>query len=67
MDAIAATLPPLKDRDATARVFPEFTVDGAAREMANACAAAGIPHFTPYALRHRRTSLWHGQGSRSGS
>jgi hypothetical protein len=27
MDAIAATLPPLKDRDATARVFPEFTVD----------------------------------------
>jgi integrase len=30
--------------------------------MARACVAARIPHFTPYALRHRRTSLWHGQG-----
>lgn len=62
MDAIAATLPPLEDREATARVFPRFTVDGAAKAMARACAIAGIPHFTPYSLRHRRTSLWHGQG-----
>ncbi len=62
MDAIAATLPPLEDRDATARVFPGFTDDGARNAMARACVTAGIPHFSPYSLRHRRTSLWHGQG-----
>jgi integrase len=30
--------------------------------MARACRTAGIPHFHPHDLRHRRTSLWHGQG-----
>lgn len=62
MDAIAATLPPLDDREATARVFPGFTVNGARNAMDRACVAAGIAHFSPYSLRHRRTSLWHGQG-----
>ena len=62
MDAISATLPPLEDREAAARVFPGFTEDAARAAMARACVAAGIPHFSPYSLRHRRTSLWHGQG-----
>jgi integrase len=30
--------------------------------MYRACNAAGIPNFTPHDLRHRRLSLWHGQG-----
>jgi integrase len=30
--------------------------------MAKACKAAGIPHYHPHDLRHRRITLWHGQG-----
>jgi integrase len=30
--------------------------------MRDACRAAGIPHYHPHDLRHRRISLWHGQG-----
>ena len=31
--------------------------------MRTACEAAGIPHYHPRDdLRHRRISLWHGQG-----
>lgn len=30
--------------------------------MAKACIAAGIPHYHPHDLRHRRITLWHGQG-----
>ena len=30
--------------------------------MATACTTAGIPVYTPHDLRHRRLSLWHGQG-----
>jgi integrase len=30
--------------------------------MRTACKAAGIPHFHPHDLRHRRISLRHGQG-----
>ncbi len=30
--------------------------------MAKACADAGIPHYHPHDLRHRRITLWHGQG-----
>lgn len=32
------------------------------KTMSSACKAAGIPHFHPHDLRHRRISLWHGQG-----
>ena len=32
------------------------------RTMSTACRVAGIPHFHPHDLRHRRISLWHGQG-----
>jgi integrase len=30
--------------------------------IAKACMAAGIPHYHPHDLRHRRITLWHGQG-----
>jgi len=32
------------------------------KAMVSACATAKIPHFHPHDLRHRRISLWHGQG-----
>jgi integrase len=52
----------LEDRTAERRVFPGFSPDAAKNGMARACKAAGIPHFHPHDLRHRRLSLWHGQG-----
>ena len=30
--------------------------------MARACVDAGIAHYHPHDLRHRRLSLWHAQG-----
>lgn len=61
MDAVADTCPP-DDRAAERRVFPGLTGDVAKNAMARACRAAGIPVFSPHDLRHRRGSLWHGQG-----
>ncbi len=61
MDAIAASCPP-DDRTAARRVFPGFNAKDAWRAMERACRAAGIPHYHPHDLRHRRLSLWHGQG-----
>jgi integrase len=65
-DAIEATLPPREDRDLEAPLFPR-TSDGllsdALRTAINrACKAAGVPHFHPHDLRHRRISLLHRQG-----
>jgi integrase len=53
---------PLDDRTAERLVFPGFTPDVPKNVMARACVAAGIPHYHPHDLRHRRLSLWHGQG-----
>jgi integrase len=61
MDVIKATCP-FDDRTAERRVFPGFTADAAKNAMARACKAAGIAHFHPHDLRHRRISLWHHQG-----
>lgn len=61
MRAISDTLP-AEDRTATRRVFPGITVQGLRAAMATACKTAGIPHYHPHDLRHRRISLWHGQG-----
>ncbi|MCL4836440.1 MAG: site-specific integrase [Thermoanaerobaculia bacterium] len=60
-DAVADTCPP-DDRAAERPVFPGLTGDVAKNAMARACRAAGIPVFSPHDLRHRRGSLWHGQG-----
>ena len=58
MEDVASTCP-LEDRTAERRVFPGFTADVAKNVMARACKAAGIPHFHPHDLRHRRVSLLH--------
>ncbi|HSJ73819.1 MAG TPA: tyrosine-type recombinase/integrase [Miltoncostaeaceae bacterium] len=59
---IAAELHPPDDRLPGAAAFPGFTVDVARNAMTRACRAAGIRHFHPHDLRHRRLSLWHHQG-----
>lgn len=61
MDEIAATCA-LEDRSAERRVFHGFTRGAARNAIARACIAAGVPHFHPHDLRHRRISLWHQQG-----
>jgi integrase len=44
------------------RVFPTVTAGGLRGAMRTVCKAAGIPHYHPHDLRHRRASLWHLQG-----
>jgi integrase len=61
MDEIAATCP-LEDRTAERQVFMGFTRHAARNAVARACLVAGVPHFHPHDLRHRRISLWHQQG-----
>ena len=61
MDEVAATCP-LEDRTAERKVFIGYTRGAARNAVARACLAAGIPHFHPHDLRHRRISLWHQQG-----
>jgi integrase len=56
-DAIEAALPPREDRNPAARLFAGSGADALRTAMAKACAAAGIPHFHPHDLRHRRISV----------
>ena len=37
-------------------------IQAADKTMRAACKSAAIPHYHPHDLRHRRLSLWHGQG-----
>jgi integrase len=60
MDLIEDTCP-FEDRTAERPVFGG-TTDTYNQAMRRACRHAGIPAFSPYDLRHRRISLWHGQG-----
>jgi len=55
-------LVPREDRDPSAPVFPHATQERLRTEIGRACRAAGVPHFSPHDLRHRRVSLWHRQG-----
>jgi integrase len=60
------TCPP-EDRIGERPLFPwlhavEHPGGMAWKTMKQACKAAGIPHYHPHDLRHRRLSLWHGQG-----
>jgi len=61
LDILADTCP-LEDRTATRPLFPGIERMALRNAMANACKLAGIPSFSPHDLRHRRLSLWHGQG-----
>ena len=66
MELLLATCPP-EDRTAERPLFlwlhkMSHPIQAANKTMRNACKVAGIPHFHPHDLRHRRISLWHGQG-----
>jgi integrase len=61
-DAIEATLPPREDRQLDARLFPESGSANLRMAITRACKAAGVPHFHPHDLRHRRISLLHLRG-----
>jgi integrase len=66
MEALLESTPP----DDRQRAVPLFTLTRSAKrpeqvvakEMERACKRAGIPHYHPHDLRHRRISLWHKQG-----
>lgn len=53
---------PREDRTPDRRVFPGFTGDAARHAMERACRHAGIPHYHPHDLRHRRITIWHHGG-----
>lgn len=59
--AVVETLCPLEDRVPGRRLFG-VNEAGVRGGMARACRNARIAHFTPHGMRHRRASLWHGQG-----
>ena len=59
---IVERLPPRDDRDSGAPLLPGFTADRLRTAIGRACRAAGVPTFSPHALRHRRISLLHRQG-----
>jgi integrase len=50
---------PREDRLLDGQVFDGFGSDRFRTAITRACKAAGIPNFSPHALRHRRASLWH--------
>lgn len=52
---------PLEDRTSARLVFGS-TPGAVRRAMDRACKLAGVPVYSPHDLRHRRASLWHGQG-----
>ena len=61
-EVIVDRLPPREDRDLSAPLFAGVTGDRLRTAVGRACRDAGVPHFAPHALRHRRISLWHLQG-----
>jgi integrase len=58
MDALEG-LCPLEDRTPDRRVFQGITEASAYQTMVRACQTAGVPHYHPHDLRHRRISIWH--------
>ncbi len=43
-------------------MFQGTTEGSAYRAMARACKLAGVPHYHPHDLRHRRITIWHQSG-----
>lgn len=60
--AAVLELVPRDDRTAARRVFQGVTADRLRTAIGRACTAAGVPHFSPHDLRHRRISLEHLRG-----
>ena len=61
-DALEASLGPREDRDADARLFAGSGGYNLRASIYKACAAAGVPTFSPNDVRHRRISLLHLRG-----
>jgi integrase len=61
MGLVAATCH-AEDRTPERLVFQGLSEKTLYHAVAGACRAAEIAHFSPHNLRHRRISLWHGQG-----
>ncbi len=61
MDIITETCP-WDDRVPERLVFQGISDHHLRKVMTTACKSAGIAHYSPHDLRHRRISLWHGQG-----
>jgi integrase len=57
--AAVAALVPRDDRVPERPVFQGFAGDRFRTAVTRACTAAGVPHFSPHDLRHRRVSLLH--------
>jgi integrase len=52
-------LVPHADRVPERPVFQGFGAERFRTAITRACTAAGVPHFSPHDLRHRRVSLLH--------
>ena len=61
MLAVSETTPP-DDRVPERLVFQGISVSAIRHAMRRACIVAEIEHYHPHDLRHRRVTLWHGQG-----
>lgn len=61
-ETVVEQLPVREDRQPEARLFEGVTADRLRMAIGRACRDAGVPHFAPHALRHRRISLLHRQG-----
>ena len=61
-EAIIARLPALEDRTPETPLFASATADRLRVAIGRACRDAGVPHFSPHDLGHRRISLLHRQG-----
>jgi integrase len=55
--AAVCALTPREDRRADVRVFPDLDDARLRTALTRVCSAAGVPHFSPHDLRHRRISL----------
>lgn len=53
---------PFEDRTPERRVFQGVTEASAYQTMLRACQTAGVPHYHPHDLRHRRITVWHQSG-----
>jgi integrase len=53
---------PFDDRTPERRVFQGVTEASIYQTMLRACQAAGVPHYHPHDLRHRRITIWHQSG-----
>ena len=61
MEVLEASCP-FDDRTPTRKVFQGVTEASLYQTMLRACQTAGIPHYHPHDLRHRRITIWHQSG-----